>query len=168
MSRSMRYATKSKPRSRPGEPPRAHRDNPKGPKLRKLIKFEVDHQNRSVVIGPVKFGSGMSTVPELLDRGGMTQVKTRLVKTEYEIGDYGPIRIATSKVRGARVVVPGGRLFIRTLLETSAMCQRASRLAMEENTRRSASVFIAARPFTSPILTDGGANLKKIIKSVPL
>lgn len=169
MSRSMRYANKSNPRSKPGQPPRAHKDNPKGPMLRKLIAYEVNQESKSVVTGPVKFSGASGNVPQLLNQGGTTKLNAKsLQKIDFDIGDYGPIRLATSKTKQARVIVPGGRLFIRTLLETSAMTDRAARLVRQENERRQSSVYIQARPFTSPLLSDGGANLRKLIKSIPL
>ena len=151
MQRSMRYTSKDDKHSEPGRPPLAHKNNRKGPLLRKLIKFRVDEGAKSVVAGPELVRRASPTIPQVLDKGGRT--KPRLLgKVDFEIGDYGPIRYR------------GARKFARVLLETPAQTERATRLFAEENaTRQNAANYIKPRPFTAPVLTDGGENLRKLI-----
>lgn len=162
MQRSMRYAGKTAKakHSKPGEPPRAHRDTKRGPLLRKLIVFEVDEKNGTVIIGPKKTDSGFggAPVPQVLDQGGISKLRRHAVaKTQFDVGDYGPVRY-----RGA------GK-FVRTLLESNEMCERAARLVNEENAVRAhQGVRIAARPFTSPRYTDGGKRLMELVEKEPL
>lgn len=73
MKRSMRYREGPSP---PGRPPHAHRHEHAGfsAALRRLIRFDVNKVDGSVIIGPMRFGqvsqpSGMP-VPQLLDQGG--------------------------------------------------------------------------------------------------
>lgn len=156
MQRSMRYAGEKKKASKPGEPPLAHKDNPKGPLLRKLIAFYVDDVGKSVITGPGLIGSGQS-VPRVLDKGGTVRPKL-LKKVEYKVGEFGPIRYR------------GGGKFARVKLQTPAQTERASRLAIEENAIRGskAAIHIKPRPFTTPLMSDGGDNFRKLIHSVPL
>jgi hypothetical protein len=71
---SMRYSKKS---AEPGEPPKAHRGNPL---LRKLLFFSYDASSRSVVIGPLKFKTGI--VPRVMEEGGrITQRINGVTKT---------------------------------------------------------------------------------------
>lgn len=161
MQRSMRYASKKNPQSKPGEPPRAHKDTKRGPLLRKLITFEVDVEKGSVVCGPkLTTPIGSTTVPELLDKGGKVRLnrKRQLKAATFEPGEYGPVRDL------------GKGRFVRIMLETPAQCERASRLIMEENLRRAggAVVEIKPRPFTKPVFSDGGKNFEKLLKDVPL
>lgn len=150
MQRSMRYTNKADKKSAPGKPPLAHKDNPRGPLLRKLITFRVDEGDKSVIIGPPKDKG--SNVPEVLDKGGRVQPRKLSVK-EFEVGDYGPIR------------AKGGGRFHRVLLETPDMTARATRLVLQENEfRQSVGAYIKPRPFTAPVLTDGGENLRKLIE----
>jgi hypothetical protein len=154
MQRSMRYTSNDEKHSEAGKPPMAHKNKRRGPLLRKLINFSVDLGEKSVVTGPEKDRG--SNVPETLDKGG--RVKRRaLKKSGFDVGDYGPIRY-----RGA------GK-FHRVLLETPAMAERATRLVAEENSvRQSAGSYIKPRPFTAPVFTDGGENLRKLIAKEPL
>ncbi len=154
MARSMRYTSKPEKHGAPGKPPLAHKNSPRGPLLRKLIKFRVDLGEGSVVTGPEKAGQG--DVPQTLDKGGRVKLR-KLKKVEYEIGDYGPIRKKT------------GKGFYRVLLETPGQTERAARLVMEENaTRQSVGAYIKPRPFTAPVFTDGGENFRKLISREPL
>lgn len=170
MQRSMRYAGKSqKPRtSKPGEPPRAHKDNPKGPMLRKLVAFEVDLNAKSVVTGPQRFGAG--TVPKSLNEGGTIQTRPAQMKSKLGIDDYGPIRRSSTSVQSRRIAGPGSDKYVRIKLKTGAQVDRAISLADQYNASlpKSVTVHIAARPFTLPLLSDGGANLLKLIKDTPL
>jgi hypothetical protein len=161
MQRSMRYTSKDDKHSAPGQPPLAHKNKRRGPLLRKLITFRVQLSNvggeNSVIAGPELIGSASDqTVPRTLDKGG--RIKLRLLKAhEFEIGEYGPIRYL------------GNRKFARVLLETPGQAARATRLVAEENAiRQSAGAFIKPRPFTAPVLTDGGENLRKLIAREPL
>ena len=156
MQRSMRYATKNKKVSQPGQPPLAHKDNPKGPLLRKLIAFFVDLSSKSVVTGPKMIGGGQP-VPQVLDKGGTIRPKL-LKKVDYKVGDFGPIRYR------------GGGKFARVKLQTTEQTKRAAELALEENAIRGskAAIHIKPRPFTTPLLSDGGENFRKLVHSVPL
>lgn len=158
MRRSMRYATKTRPISKPGETPVAHKDTKRGPLLRKLILFEVDRENGSVICGPKLTRRTSPTVPEVLDKGGRVRPQRGLLKGYFEVGDYGPIRYL------------GGKKFARVLLETPAQVERASRLMLEENTVRAGGreVYIAPRPFTEPMMSDGGENFRKLLRDTPL
>lgn len=160
MQRSMRYTSKSDKHSQPGQPPLAHKNTKRGPLLRKLVTFFVNERDGSVAIGPEATGAPRSpTIPQALDKGGDVRVgKRELGKTQFDIGDYGPIRYA------------GGGKFRRTLLETPAQTDRATRLTLEENAVRtgSATIHIKPRPFTAPVLTDGGDNLRKLVAREPL
>lgn len=156
MQRSMRYTSKDDKHSAPGSPPLAHKNKRRGPVLRKLIKFAVSESDQSVVAGPELVGRGSPTTPQILDKGGKAR-KAALNKTTFEVGDYGPIRYR------------GGGKFSRVLLETPAQSERATRLINEENAvRQSAGAFIKPRPFTVPILTDGGEKLRQLIAQEPL
>jgi hypothetical protein len=156
MQRSMRYATKGK-KSAPGEPPRAHRDNPRGPLLRKLVSFAVDPEAGSVICGPKMTQSQSPPVPKLLNEGGRVPQK-RLLKIGYTLGEGGPIRLT------------GGGKYQGTQLVTAAQVDRANRLALEINQLRTSGIGaeIKSRPFTAPVMSDGGANFRKLLKSVPL
>lgn len=156
MQRSMRYTSKDDKHSEPGRPPFAHKNKRKGPLLRKLIKFSVDEREMSVVTGPEASRRATPTIPQTLDQGG--RVPPRLLKPhEFEVGEYGPIRYL------------GGHRFARVLLETPGQAQRATRLVIEENAvRQSAGAYIKPRPFTAPVFTDGGENLRKLIAREPL
>jgi len=167
MGRSMRYATKKKKASQPGQPPLAHKDNPKGPMLRKLIKFEVDLAGKSVVCGPTAFGRGV--VPKVLNEGGTIKTKPRKAKEDYQIGDFGPIRRSATSAQ-SRPIVPKGEKYVRVELKTAAMVTRSQRLAVTFNAMLppSVAVSIKPRPFTAPLMTDGGDNFRKLIDSVPL
>jgi hypothetical protein len=149
MQRSMRYTSNPDKKSAPGKPPLAHKGTKRGPLLRKLIRFRVDEREQSVVSGPEQ-DSG-SNVPETLDKGGrVRQRKLRVV--EFEVGSYGPFRKR------------GDGSFAGGLLETPRQVERATRIIAEENaTRQSVGAYIKPRPFTAPILTDGGENLRKLI-----
>jgi len=154
MQRSMRYTNKDDKHSEPGKPPLAHKNARRGPLLRKLTGFNVDEEAKTVVIGPAKDRG--SNVPETLDKGGRVQAR-KLSTTTFDVGDYGPIRYL------------GSKKFARVLLETPSMAQRATRLVAEENAvRQSAGAYIKPRPFTAPVLTDGGENLRKLIAKEPL
>lgn len=163
IQRSMRYATKKNVRSKPGEPPRAHKGTKRGPLLRKLTRFSVDEEAGSVVSGPIQTtGShGVKPVPQLLNEGGRI-VRRLLKKIEYQVGDIGPIRYQSQ-----------GR-FGRIRLLTEAQAARASRLAQEENAVRSAinpgsaRGIIAPRPFTAPAFTDGGKRFEQLIETEAL
>ena len=63
---SMRRTKKSAP---PGQPPRAHAGQ-----LKDLNFFSYDASTRSVVIGPVKFGTG--TAPRTLEEGGSETIQS--------------------------------------------------------------------------------------------
>lgn len=79
MQRIQRYANKKGEPSKPGEPPRAHRDTPGGPQLRKLTGFIVDRRAGSVSIGPKKFGPLSQPegkpVPQALNEGARVKAK---------------------------------------------------------------------------------------------
>lgn len=157
MQRSMRYATKKQQASKPGEPPRAHKDRPRGPLLRKLVKFRVDLSEQSTVVGPELVGGGGSTpLPRVLDKGG--KAFRKLLKPHaFSPGEYGPIRQRAD------------RSFARIQLRTGGQAARATQLVIDENElRQSAAPYIKPRPFTAPRLTDGGENLRKLIAREPL
>jgi hypothetical protein len=151
MQRSMRYATKKKQHSSPGQPPLAHRQNPL---LRKLITFAVDESAGRVICGPKKFGDGQA-VPQLLDKGGSYRPDKKQLQSKFSIGGQGPIRDDGK----------GG--FVYAKLETSAQTQRAVELVVGENQIRAANaaIHIAPRPFTKPILSDGGKNFRRLIET---
>ena len=66
----------SKSRSRPGQPPHDHTGL-----LRRFILFNVDKQNKSVVIGPKLLNRKSKNVAESLEKGGVSQnVKGRSVR----------------------------------------------------------------------------------------
>lgn len=159
MARSMRYAKPGK-HAPPNEPPFAHRqspENPRGPLLRKLIGYFVDKKLLSVITGPKKTTDVDPTVPQVLDRGG--RVPVRMLKVlKFVVGKGGPIR------RGADGKLHGVKL------TTAAQLERANRLALEENALRAKGVrpYIKPRPFTAPLLTDGGENFRKLANNVPL
>lgn len=163
IQRSMRYATKKKTVSKPGDPPLAHKESTRGPLLRKLTSFHVDEEAGSVIAGPMQTpgSGGFRPVPELLDKGGRV-VRRLLKKTVYQVGDIGPIGYL------------GGNRFRRTRLLTEPQAARASRLAQEENAVRqaintgSARGMIAPRPFTTPAFTDGGERFKALIEKESL
>ncbi|MGD9632654.1 MAG: hypothetical protein AB7I57_18330 [Pirellulales bacterium] len=163
IQRSMRYATKKKQKSEPGDPPLAHKGTKRGPLLRKLTRFSVDESAGSVIAGPMQASGshGFTPVPELLDKGGRI-VQKLLKKTEYKVGDIGPIRYA------------GHGRFGRIRLLTEAQAARASRLSQEENAVRSAvnagsaRGIIAPRPFTAPAFTDGGKRFEELIETEAL
>ena len=149
MQRSMRYATKRKQHSAPGEPPRAHKDGSRGPLLRQLISFFVDLAKGSVICGPMKFNSGQS-VPQLLDQGGLTNPLSH--KPNFKVGGRGPIRYDFS---GRPVIVK---------LQTEAQTQLADQVATDSiSLTKGGPTKIAARPFTKPIMSDGGKNFRKLI-----
>ena len=156
MQRSMRYTSKDDKHSEPGKPPLAHKNKRKGPLLRKLIKFRVDEAETSVVTGPELLKAEGQPVPQKLDKGGKV-FRNFLSRTKHEVGDYGQIRSL------------GNGRFARVLLETPAQAERATRLVAEENDRRqSVAQYIKPRPFTAPVFTDGGENLRKLIAREPL
>jgi hypothetical protein len=156
MQRSMRYTSKDDKHSPPGKPPLAHKNKRKGPLLRKLIKYNVDLVETSVVTGPDLLRAEGQPVPQKLDKGGKAG-RAQLSTKEFDVGGYGPIRYR------------GGGKFHRVLLETPRQAQRATRLVTEENAvRQSAGAYIKPRPFTAPVFTDGGENLRKLIAREPL
>jgi hypothetical protein len=156
MQRSMRYTSKDDKRSEPGKPPLAHKNKRRGPLLRKLITFRVDENVKTVTTGPTLIRSQGEPVPRKLDKGGRVG-RAVLTKTSFDIGDYGPIRRRD------------GKSFHRVLLETPSQTERATRLVAEENAvRQSAGAYIKPRPFTAPVFTDGGENLRKLIAKEPL
>lgn len=156
MARSMRYTSKDDKSSEPGKPPLAHKNKRKGPLLRKLVKFHVDENEKSVVTGPDALRVQGQPVPQKLDKGGRIG-RSSLSTTTFDVGDYGPIRRRD------------GKSFHRVLLETPAMTERATRLVLEENAvRQSAGAYIKPRPFTAPVFTDGGENLRKLLAKEPL
>ena len=82
MQRSMRYGGKKEIKSKPGEPPRAHKRT--GALLRKLIGFVVDLVAGSVICGPEHFkggsgGSSSKPLPQLLNEGGDVTFQTRFL-----------------------------------------------------------------------------------------
>lgn len=155
MKRSMRYSKKP---STPGEPPNAHKDTKRGPLLRKLIKFVVNWAERSVVIGPPKVGNEAESVPHIIDVGGRVPVAKLLTQRTFTVGQIGPIRYL------------GAGKFQHIPLKTAAQAARAQQLLAEENAVRRAkgSITIKARPFTKPMLTDGGKNLHELVAKTPL
>lgn len=156
MQRSMRYTSNDDKSSEPGKPPLAHKNKRRGPLLRKLIKFAVDLNEMSVVTGPDLIQRSTPTIPQILDKGGRQRRRLR-TKISFDVGDYGPIRYR------------GGGKFHRVLLETPGQAARATRLVAEENSvRQSANAYIKPRPFTAPVFTDGGENLRKLIAKEPL
>ncbi len=155
MQRSMRYAKKP---SKPGEPPHAHKDSKKGPLLRKLINFSVDLEEESVIAGPMKSGISAKSTPEVLDQSGRVPVANLLKERKVTIGSTAPIRYL------------GGGRFAGVPIKTQAQADRAERLVKEENAVRAGkgSITIAARPFTTPALTDGGKKLHELTETIPL
>lgn len=154
MQREMRYSKKP---SKPGEPPHAHKDTKRGDLLRKLITFVVNLVASSVKIGPPKLGNDDS-VPHILDVGGRVPVAKLLKDRTFTVGQIGPIRYL------------GAGKFQNIPLKTQAQAGRAEQLLAEENAVRKAkgSVTIAARPFTKPMLTDGGKKLRELVGKTPL
>ncbi len=79
IQRSMRH--KDGP-SKPGKPPNAHRDyNGNAGKLRALVEFGYDHDEKALVVGPHKIDSptkprGGKTVPQLHNEGGSAFIRT--------------------------------------------------------------------------------------------
>lgn len=157
--RSMRYAKPDKV-SPAGKPPFAHKagpDNPRGPLLRKLWRYEVNKSEFGVVSGPPLTTGQSPPVPKLLNEGGQIPRKREL-KTNFVVGKAGPIRrTASGKLAGVK-------------LTTANQVQRAERLALEENALRTLTVSgtIKPRPFIAPLFTDGGENFRKLVKTVPL
>lgn len=146
MQRAMRYSDKP---SRPGRPPHAHKNTRRGPLLRKLIRYDVDADEGTVLCGPMLLGvSASRPLPELLDQGGRPE-PSQLRKTSFRVGQFGTVREG-----------------VRIRLKTAAQADRASRLAEEENAlrRRSLNHRIAPRPFVAPVFTDGGENFAKLIE----
>ena len=88
MQRSMRYATSPKQRSRPGRPPLAHKRM--GALLRKLIAFDVEGD--TVTVGPKIFAGSKvrssKTLPELLDKGGVTEIGAKRVSVHIAARPY--------------------------------------------------------------------------------
>jgi hypothetical protein len=165
MARSMRYVGKDGKPSAPGRPPKAHRDTKKGPLLRKLISFSVDQKNKSVIIGPQGVGSDSPPIPKVLNEGGRPAAKRLNAKgRNFQTGDYGPIRQGNESGRY------GGLRFVGTKLLTAGQVARAERLILEENERRATIKlnYIRPRPFTAPVMTDGGEKFKKLFQTVPL
>lgn len=155
MQREMRYR---KGKSKPGEPPSAHKDSKKGALLRKLITFVVDLVAGSVKIGPPKIGNDSQSLPHVLDVGGRVPVAKLLKQRTFTVGQIGPIRYL------------GAGKFQNIPLRTQAQADRAQQMLAEENAIRKAkgSVTIAARPFTKPVLTDGGKKLLELVGKTPL
>jgi hypothetical protein len=83
---SLRYATKKRAVSKPGNPPIVHRGDTKiGGRsvslLKEMIFFAYDPSTRSVVVGPTAINSaakfirrGQKTVPQILEEGGEIKV----------------------------------------------------------------------------------------------
>lgn len=61
--RSLRKATKKKPASRPGEPPRIHTGE-----LKRFLFFAYDLGTKSVVVGPQRLAK-IGSAPEALEYG---------------------------------------------------------------------------------------------------
>lgn len=157
--RSMRYGKPGKV-SQPGKPPLAHKagpDNPRGPLLRKLWRYQVDQVALSVVSGPPLTTSQSPPVPRLLNEGGAIP-RQKNIRPNYVVGKGAPIRRnASGKLVGVK-------------LTTANQVQRAERLALEENALRTGKVTgqIKPRPFIAPLFSDGGSNFRKLVKTVPL
>ena len=153
--RSMRYSKKP---SKPGKPPNAHKDKGRGPLLRKLWNFAVDVDKDEVISGPMKAGNDPQSVPQVLNDGGRVPVAKLRKQTGFKIGDRGPIRFL------------GAGKFAAVPIKTEEQAARAARLVAEENAVRAAKgeITIAARPFTKPLLTDGGKKLAELTGSIPL
>lgn len=117
MQRSMRYAGKrggKSYRSKPGEPPRAHRDG-RGPLLRKLIAFAVDKRTKRVATGPQIDSRSRSLAPKplpaLLERGGTTTVFQDRKKTKPVQAFIKPRPFA------APLLTDGGKELLRLLTQ---------------------------------------------------
>lgn len=69
--RSRSSIRKRKKTSEPGQPPSSHTDL-----YKKNIYFGYNAETRSVVIGPIRLNRGAEGMPEALERGGESTIKT--------------------------------------------------------------------------------------------
>lgn len=166
MQRSMRYTSKPDKRSKPGQPPLAHRSKGRRPLLRQFTVYEVDVHDKSVTTGPKLLGRNRRSskpTPQLLNEGGVLRPDPAAFHDGgVELGKPGPIRYL------------GTGRFAYATLQTDAQLWRSMELIAEENSVREmarttgVTQHIAPRPFTAPVLTDGGDNLRKLIAREPL
>lgn len=115
MQRSMRYRGKKNTPSRPGDPPKASKQNPL---LRKSIAFGFDKDQDTVVIGPlVRKKKNSVKVPQLLNEGGTAKV---VLPGYYENGTYVPGETVQARYLPrpfATLDSPAGREGIKVLRE---------------------------------------------------
>lgn len=165
MQRSMPYR---KGKSKPGQPPHAHKDTEKGPLLRKLVRFHVDRRAKRVVTGPILTERvGAKTVPELLDQGGRIPAKrNRRRPATMAVGKAGPVRIVGPPGKRRWVPPRGGKL------TSAAQVDRANRLLAEEQTTSvstgSVAGKIAPRPFRAPAFQQGLELFRELTEKEPL
>lgn len=74
-TRSRSSIKKGKGKSKPGQPPKAHQGDIK------RILFGYDAAAKSVVIGPIRYGSA-SGAPETLEYGGYARLKGKTVRVK--------------------------------------------------------------------------------------
>lgn len=135
---AVRSIRRRKKPSKPGTPPHS----PTG-KLRRAIRYAVDHVREEVVIGPVS--ETARTIWHLHEFGGVTTRKLKQLPTvNYQIGDYGPVRVDRY-----------GRVF-RTRLRSAEQVAHAVKVAAEANAIRQTlgrePVKYPKRPFMGPAL----------------
>lgn len=103
---------KSRTVSKPGTPPHSHTG-----RLKNNIFFGWDERNRSVVIGPLKTSQSEPPVPNVLEVGGVRQMRYK--KPEFHVGGTGPVRRRPSH---------NGQGLVYSRLTTPRMVARATLL----------------------------------------
>ena len=139
-----RSIRKRKKPSNPGSPPSTQTGM-----LRRVLRYEVNRDREEAVIGPVNEIAGR--LWNLHEFSGVVTKRRKLKRRRFRVGQHGPIRAS----------VPGK--FVRTLLQTAAQANRATRLVEEENERRGASKprRYPKRPFMKPALQANQSRLPK-------
>lgn len=154
--RSMRRRKKP---SKPGEPPSARTDRPKGGALRDLLFAEWDATTQTVVVGPKAIGRNPH-IPALHEFGESIANPTRM--RARRIGGGGEIRLLTGgSARRARARGPGarlvrgdaeGRAVVYTKLRTAKQVERARRINAMLYGNAPPRIKYPARPTMRPAL----------------
>jgi len=131
--------------SKPGSPPHTQTGM-----LKRVIRYEVTNNKTEVIIGPVNEIAGR--LWNLHEFGGVATKRRKLKPHRFKVGEHGPIRAIQhgSKTKFARIE-----------LRTAAQANRATRLIVEENERRSDNKprHYPKRPFMKPALEANRSRL---------
>lgn len=158
--RSMRRRKKA---SKPGSPPSARTDRPRGGLLRNLLAFSYDPASKSVVIGSVPLGKAQ--VPGLMEHGGPWSGPNPRRRPRH-VGSGAPVRLLGSPGRGKTTRKVRGdeknRHAVYARLRSAAQVRRAEEIETQLYGPMQLKVTIAARPYMSAAAAATAAQRDRI------